>query len=311
MKSSPKETIGIASNFYDAKLAYSQGSTGHRPENIVVKESLVGDRGRSEVNFYEKVKGEESLPLPEYFGYIEISNTEPLCLLFGNLSASHFQTKWPVIPNMRECRLAVAALARMHANWWGRPDEDQVPTSDSLDREIQRLKTFYPDYIEFVGEYLSGKHRHVYSLVFDKLAEIRGNRSGDANLTMAHTDPHFWNFLYPKDTDRNHCVLFDWPLWRIGFCGDDLAYMIALHLYPEHRRRFEPILLHVYLENLNRDHVDYSWDDLQLDYRLGVINGLLMPLQEFAWKVPPDDWLPKLEKAFAAFDDLDCLSLLE
>ena len=106
-------------------------------------------------------------------------------------------------------------------------------------------------------------------------------------------------------------MLFDWPLWRTGLAGSDVAYMIALHLYPEHRHRFEPALLEHYHQELRARGIAYELADVRLDYRIGVIVGLLMPVMEFSWEIPPSDWLPKLEKAFAAFEDLDCRELLD
>lgn len=85
---------------------------------------------------------------------------------------------------------------------------------------------------------------------------------------------------------------------------------IGLHLYPEYRRRFEPALLDRYWQALQQKGVSYSRQDVQLDYRIGVIAGLLMPIMEFSWKMPPLDWIPKLEKAFAAYEDLGCHELL-
>ena len=106
-------------------------------------------------------------------------------------------------------------------------------------------------------------------------------------------------------------MLFDWPLWRTGLAGLDLAYMIALHLYAEHRQRFELALLEHYCRELGERGIAYELADVHLDYRIGVIVGLLMPVMEFSWDIPPSDWMPKLEKAFAAYEDLDCQEVLE
>ncbi|MCZ6618190.1 MAG: hypothetical protein O7E57_08655 [Gammaproteobacteria bacterium] len=57
--------------------------------------------------------------------------------------------------------------------------------------------------------------------------------------------------------------------------------------------------------------VSYEFEDVQLDYRIGIIVGLLMPVVEFFWKIPPLDWMPKLEKRFAAYEDLNCQELLK
>jgi len=37
--------------------------------------------------------------------------------------------------------------------------------------------------------------------------------------------------------------LFDWNGWRIGIAASDLAYMMALHWYPDRRQRLERKLL--------------------------------------------------------------------
>lgn len=86
--------------------------------------------------------------------------------------------------------------------------------------------------------------------------------------------------------------------------------MIGLHLYPEHRHRFEPVLLDRYWRVLNEEGVAYDRKDVWIDYRIGIIVGLLMPVMEFSWNIPPFDWMPKLEKAFMAFEELNCTELI-
>lgn len=136
------------------------------------------------------------------------------------------------------------------------------------------------------------------------------SRLGVHNRTLLHNDAHFWNFLYPVDASQHRCVIFDWPLWRTGLGGCDLAYMIALHLFPEHRRRFEPVLLERYANVLNELGVDCTVADVHHDYRIGILFGVLMPVMEFSWGIPPLDWIPKLEKALCAYADLECEALL-
>jgi hypothetical protein len=44
--------------------------------------------------------------------------------------------------------------------------------------------------------------------------------------------------------------LIDWDAWRLDLGAEDLAYMMALHWYPERRRRVEMPLLRRYHEAL-------------------------------------------------------------
>ena len=153
----------------------------------------------------------------------------------------------------------------------------------------------------------------LYERLLADLDGLISERLGNNNATLLHTDPHFWNFLYARPSagsEAMECVIFDWPLWRTGLAGSDLAYLLALHLYADHRRRFEPELLNHYCAVMNEERVVRSAEDVRQDYRSGVLVGLLMPIQEFAWGIAPHDWLPKLEKAWAAFADLECEELL-
>jgi aminoglycoside phosphotransferase (APT) family kinase protein len=55
-----------------------------------------------------------------------------------------------------------------------------------------------------------------------------------------HGDAHVWNSLHSPDGDVR---VVDWDDWRLAAPTDDLAYMMALHWYPERRHRLEDALL--------------------------------------------------------------------
>ena len=304
-------TNGIASEFYTAELSYA-GESGGLPSRMVVKRPLVGDRGQGEANVYEHIlRGERNLPVLACYAVLDEGEDKPLSLFFEDLSATHTQTEWPVIPSFGACQQAVTTLAAVHARWWGQAGfaSAGVPPVARHMRP-DHLASFFPDFVDFVGDTLSQDRRAAYESVFAGAQNLVNQRQSPANSALLHTDSHFWNFLYPRKTGGRGCVLFDWPLWNTGLAGCDLAYMIAQHLYPEHRQRFEPGLLAAYHESLTGAGVRYTLADVQHDYRIGIILGLLMPVMEFSWKIPPSDWLPKMEKGFGAFDDLNCRELL-
>lgn len=308
---SPMATNGIASEFLRATIRYS--SDDHRlPDSMVIKRPLVGDRGQGEANVYELILGKGTeLPVMTCYGVLDENPNEPLSLLFEDLSSSHHQTPWPVIPGHVECEAAVATLATIHGHWWGKADAIEAPTPPVLTHQnASHLASYFPDFVDYVGEYLSPARIEDYERIFANFDSLLASRLSASNTTLLHNDAHFWNFLYPTDPVQHDCVIFDWPLWRTGLAGWDLAYMIALHLYAEHRQRFEAALLDRYWGVLQEKSVSYDRADVQLDYRIGIVAGLLMPVMEFSWKIPPLDWMPKLEKAFAAYDDLNCRELL-
>ena len=308
---SPFETAGIASDFFKATICYSPADPT-LPASLVVKQPRLSDRGRGEADVYESIfAGTSGLPLLGFFGAVDEAPDKPLSLLFEDLSGTHRQTTWPIIPTLADCQRSVTALATVHGHWWGRTGSLPPLTPPvAAHQATARLAAAFPAFADDVGEYLPPSRVRLYERVFGHLDDVLQVRLAEGDATLLHTDPHFWNFLYAKDPTRDRCVIFDWPLWRTGIAGCDLAYQIALHLYPEHRRRFEPVLLERYREALAAAGVHRTEAAIHHDYRLGIVVGLLMPVMEHSWKIPPLDWMPKLEKALSAFDEWGCEGLL-
>jgi len=133
-----------------------------------------------------------------------------------------------------------------------------------------------------------------------------------ATYTIGHGDAHVWNLLYPRDGAPGAGIrLIDWDNWRIGRAAADLAYMMAVHWYPERRVRLEARLLERYHAGLRAHGVaDYSLERLREDYRLSVIGHLAIPIWQQTLGIHPAIWWPHLHRTIAAFEDLDCAALL-
>ena len=105
--------------------------------------------------------------------------------------------------------------------------------------------------------------------------------------------------------------LFDWDTWRPDYASDDLAYMMALHWYPDIRRQREYRLLDVYHDELlARGVTGYDRRALQDDYLLSVLWMTMKPVWQHAWAIPPSIWWPHLARIHMAVDDLGCRELL-
>jgi len=99
--------------------------------------------------------------------------------------------------------------------------------------------------------------------------------------------------------------------WRIGRAAADLPYMMAVHWYPERRARLEARLLERYHAGLCAHGVTgYSLERLWEDYRLSVIGHLAIPIWQQTLGLPPAIWWSHLHRIIAAFEDLDCATLL-
>src|SRR5262245_57744245 len=83
----------------------------------------------------------------------------------------------------------------------------------------------------------------------------------------------------------------DWDSWGIDTATDDLAYMLALHWYPDWRRRYERDSLHRYHEALVAHGVSrYSFDALWLDYRYSVLWQITTPMWQANHALHPGIW---------------------
>src|SRR5947208_3636519 len=86
------------------------------------------------------------------------------------------------------------------------------------------------------------------------------------DMTIIHGDAHVWNALVSRDAALNDVRLIDWDAWRIDTATDDLAYMIAVHWFPDWRRRYERESLRRYHDALIAAGVGgYSFDALWQD----------------------------------------------
>lgn len=60
-----------------------------------------------------------------------------------------------------------------------------------------------------------------------------------ATHSLGHGVAHVWNLLYPRDGAVSGIRLIDRDGWRVGRGAADLAYVMAVHWYPERRARPE------------------------------------------------------------------------
>jgi hypothetical protein len=120
-----------------------------------------------------------------------------------------------------------------------------------------------------------------------------------------------WNLLYPRDGVASSIRLIDWANWRLGRGANDIAYMVAVHWYPERRARLEASLLDCYHAGLCAGGVKgYSREQLQRDYRQAVLVALMIPVWQHSLGIAPAVWWPHFNRLLAAVDDLDCARLL-
>src|SRR5262249_10842855 len=149
---------------------------------------------------------------------------------------------WPLPPTEPQCRAIVGVLARFHAAWWDAP---QAEPDMAMMRDLhESLPGFLANLSDRLGDRLSADRRLSYGPFFAAPPHL-GRLETPKNLSIVHGDAHVWNVFLPNDDSAGDERLFDWSVWQTGLPATDLACMMAMHWYPERRRRFErPLLDH-------------------------------------------------------------------
>jgi hypothetical protein len=316
----PRDTV--LSHIVRLKLSYDGASAG-APPSLILKTAR-SDRlnplwvaGRHEVEFYTQVA--PGLPaglLPHCFDADWNAETNVWHLLLEDLTETHvIATAWPVPPAFPQCKAIVQSLARVHAKWW---DEPGLGASlgtwldaDALERNTQAFSGHLVRFIDQFGDRIPVERRDLYYRMFDAAPRLRQRYLSRCNVTIVHGDAHVWNCLLPRDAAGGDARLFDWDSWHIDIGPIDLAYMMALHWYPDRRQRYEALLLDSYHEALLAHGVKgYDRGALGDDYRWSVLMHSTTPVWQWTNNIPPVIWWNNMERIFLAVDDLGCRDLL-
>jgi len=292
------------------------------PGTLILKTGLDGDAlkrpdvGRAEVAFYDKIAPE--MPpgtVPSCFDTEWNGETRSWHLLLEDLTDSHvIATAWPLPPTREQCEAIIDTRAKCHARWWDDPrlgtSVGTLPDAAATDKYQRDLTGHFTNFVDRLGDLLSADRRALYEKYFEVLPDLLAQRRSRRNLTLMHGDAHVWNCFLPRDAGGS-VRLFDWDGWRIGVAAGDLAYMMAVHWYPDRRRLFERPLLDRYHATLLAHGVTgYDRRALEDDYRVAALMSLATPVFFVVYDIPPYVWWSHLERIMLAVDDLGCRDLL-
>ena len=311
----------VLSHFHRLKLDY-EGSAMGAPRHLYLKTGLPDspgaamDSGRREVAFYTDVA--PTTPpglLPRCFD-AQASDGTAWHLLLEDLTDTHLiATQWPLPPTVAETEAIMRCRARFQAAWWDHPRlGDGIghrPSDNEFDQWLTWLARQYEEFADALGERLSPQRRALYEKLFAEAPRLVQRIRDWRHLTVIQGDAHVWNCFLPKDGTAETPRLFDWDGWRVAVGTEDLAYMIAMHWYPEMRQRSERPLLDAFHDELLAHGVTgYDRRALQDDYRLSVLWQTTRPLWMRNVGIQPRIWWSNLERIHLAADDLDCRELL-
>jgi ecdysteroid kinase len=310
----------VLSHFHRLKLEYDGADDA--PRHLYLKTGLPDspgaamDSGRREVAFYTTVAPATPPGLLPRCVDAQAADGTAWHLLLEDLTDTHYiATQWPLPPTVAQTEAIVRCRARFQAAWWDHPQLGNGighrPSDGEFDQWRDWLAKQYEAFADALGERLSPQRRALYEKLLAEAPRLIQRIRDWRHLTVIQGDAHVWNCFLPKDGTAETPRLFDWDSWRVAVGTEDLAYMIAMHWYPEMRQRAErPLLDAFHHELLAHGVTGYDRRTLQDDYRLSVLWQTTRPLWMRNVGIPPSIWWNNLERIHLAVDDLDCRELL-
>ena len=302
-------------------VRYSEDAPASAPARLLLKLSKPGFHpqfGENEVEFYTRVvPAMENPPVVLCYDAAYSPETERSHLLLEDLSDSHVEVDSRPSPPRGTCEHIMDCLAGFHAFWWEHPRLGRDIGSAPGPPDVASMQEDLAAFLRFLGDRLPLDKQRIYSRVVSTALDrwrrrfARKRTRPNHGLTVIHGDAHFENFLVPPQAQQNRLCIIDWQFWNVSLGPQDLAFMIARNWTREERSLLEMDLVRCYHDGLLRHGVEgYSCEDCWRSYRDLAIENVLIPMWQWQGQLTSEtDW-DGLEKAFDAFEDLQCEELL-
>ena len=306
-------------------VTYSPDAQGELPERLFLKmvntdleDEFFGD---SEVTYYSRDYVDvDNAPLLRCYDGAYSETLQRYHLLLDDVSETHINA-CEKAPTLEYSLALVEGLAVLHARWWGAERLAQAGAPVHSASHIQGFVDIARPGVAHILSRFSGELKPHWPAMmvelFERHPQALIRRAGDlSGFTVIHGDAGCYNILVPREGDRPLYLIdrqpFDWSLttWLGVY---DLAYAMLEDWEPETRRRLELPVLKSYHRRLQVLGVaDYPWERLWDDYRLCVAMGVYIATEYCRGGVNEHYipvWLPMLQRALTACDDLDCREL--
>ena len=208
----------------------------------------------------------------------------------------------------------VKVLAKLHAQWWGRSDLDQ---HDWLMRpglyfdgaRAQQLTATAQAVVRDHGDQFSDGVIDVMRAFPSALPEIERRWASEPS-TLCMGDAQGENMFFSGSGNDIRVRLIDWqtPTRSAGML--DIANFLVMTFEPEERRSIEDDLLAEYhSELIARGVCDYTFEQLETDFRWALFHPLIMMLRTVP--LVGDRAVARIAPRLEALVDWGCVELLE
>ncbi|HJP40253.1 MAG TPA: oxidoreductase family protein [Dehalococcoidia bacterium] len=284
------EGAGFMGSLAILNVTYQEGATG--PATMVaklptplqeirdvVKPFRVFER---EVRFYNEAAPLMPVKVPIcYFGGMDIE-ADRYILLLEDLAPAVVGDQLATC-SVAEAELALRGIAKAHATFWESPrlrELDWMPRhNDPIQRGAQDVyQDSWPKFVEYMGDRLPSEMIPIGDRFATNIHSLQDRFVSMPN-TIQHADFRLDNIFFGEEDGTPSVAIIDWQASTRGGGGIDTGYFISHSLSVDERRRSENALLRAYYDTLLEHGVaDYSFEQCQKDYKVGVLWGWIVPV---------------------------------
>lgn len=279
------EGVGMLTNLHRLHLGYAPGAPPG-PATLVLKlpsaipEIVQMARAwhlyRREVLFYRDVAATVTLRVPKAYVTELDSESHDFVLVLEDVSAAVSGDQVFGLP-LEHARLALEAIADLHASWWNRPELTALETAIQPFGEGpwagmgSHLAGAWPLFRSFVAKRASP----TLTWIGDRLAAgIEGLMVDQARVprTLCHGDFRADNLLFSPGDHGPTLVTLDWQVALQARGALDVGQLLSGSVTTDLRRAHESTLLRGYHDRLRAGGVeDYPYEEFFRDYRRGLL----------------------------------------
>ncbi|MGA0863897.1 MAG: oxidoreductase family protein [Ilumatobacteraceae bacterium] len=285
------EGIGMVGQLVRLEIEYAGGST-NLPPTMIAKLPSPFEANRAQMQafryyvrealFYREVAPRAGVRTPKCW-WSAIDNENNLSALLLE-DVGHLQVSDQIegmSPDLAE--RAIRAIARLHAQWWEKPELDALDWMDYGNGPVtmQAVPLFefaWPLYLaNGFGDLLSADQVALGERVRDHFERLL-NDFGGQHRTICHTDFRSENMFFGEPGSDDEVVILDWQLTTRSGGLYDVAYLLAQSLTVDDRRAHEERLLRLYHRCLTEHGLSFTFDEIMEFYRVGLMVCLVIPV---------------------------------
>lgn len=275
---------GMTSSIVRIGLAYAEDSdsiTFGLPATLIAKFSSFNDFARSEcarlgfyereVYFYNELAGKTDARTPVCY-FAAYDPEEGRCLLLLEDLTDHVRESSILGAPVERVRLAVQAMARLHAGWWNHPALDEIPHFFRAPSKHEDIVTAFWEFFRHgMGLGDSPDILHVEEVLRREVGAAEAVLN-DGPLTLVHNDFQLDNLSFGLPGQAPEVVLLDWGIYTTARGAADLAYLLCGSLSMEDRRAHETALMQEYVDALaDLGVAGYTLEHCLADYRRAML----------------------------------------